>query len=76
MRATAVDPTEFAQQRRRRLLRAGPSTRGWPGRAQIEVLKRTLDHALRREDFGRADRSRCFDIDDDRVVDIDQLVVE
>src|SRR5438067_8960034 len=40
----------------------------------MEVLQRTLDHALRREDFCLADRGRRFDIDDDRVISIDQVV--
>ena len=35
---------------------------------------RSFDHALCRQDFGLADRGGRFDIDNDRVVDIDQIV--
>ena len=35
---------------------------------------RALDHALGGEHLGPADRRGCLDIDDDRVIDIDQIV--
>jgi len=38
------------------------------------VLHRALDHTLGRQHLGLTDRRRRFDIDDDRVVDIDQIV--
>src|ERR1700759_4538458 len=41
---------------------------------QIEALHRAFDHALRSQNLGLPDRSGRFDIDDDRVVDIDQIV--
>jgi hypothetical protein len=43
-------------------------------RIEIEAFERALDHALCRQHLGLTDRRRCFDIDDDRVVGIDQVV--
>ena len=45
-----------------------------PGRVEIEAFARALDHPLGRRHLGLADRRRRLDIDDDRVVDIDQVV--
>src|ERR1700690_3859886 len=41
---------------------------------QTEAFHRAFDHALRSQNLGLPDRSGRFDIDDDRVVDIDQIV--
>jgi hypothetical protein len=41
---------------------------------QVEVFQRALDHALCRPHFGLADRRRCLDIDNDRMVGIDKVV--
>src|ERR1700733_3800802 len=43
-------------------------------RIQIEALHRSFDHTLCRQDLGLADRGGRFDIDNNRVVDIDQIV--
>lgn len=42
--------------------------------AQIEALHRALDHTLCRQYLGLTDCRRRLDIDDDRVVDVDQVV--
>jgi len=44
------------------------------GRIEIEVRERALDHALCRQHLGLTDRRRRFDIDNNRVVGIDQVV--
>ena len=44
------------------------------GRIEIEACERALDHALCRQHFGLTDRRRRFDIYNDRVVGIDQVV--
>jgi hypothetical protein len=41
---------------------------------QIEALHRAFDHPLCGQDLGLTDRGRRFDIDDDRVVAVDQVV--
>jgi hypothetical protein len=41
---------------------------------QLEALLRALDHARCRQDFGLPDRRCRLDIDNDRVVGIDELV--
>jgi len=41
---------------------------------QVEVLQRALDHALCRQHLGLADRRRRLDIDNDRMVGIDEIV--
>src|SRR4029450_1113994 len=41
---------------------------------EIEAINGPLDHPLCRQDLGLPDRGRCFDINDDRVVDVDQIV--
>ena len=41
---------------------------------QIEAFDRAFDHALRSQNLGLPDRGGRFDVDDDRVVDIDQIV--
>ncbi len=43
-------------------------------RIESEAVERTLDHALCRQHLGLTDRGRRFNLDDDRVVDIDQIV--
>src|ERR1700692_1079423 len=44
------------------------------GGVEIEALHRSFDHALCRLDLSLADRGGRFHIDNDRVVDIDQIV--
>ena len=44
------------------------------GGIEIEAFHRAFDHALRGQDLGLPDRGGCLDIDDDRVVDVDQVV--
>jgi hypothetical protein len=39
-----------------------------------DAFQRALDHALCRQHLGLTDRRRCFEIDNDRVIDIDQVV--
>jgi hypothetical protein len=41
---------------------------------EVEALHRTFDHAFGGEDLGLPDRRGCFDIDDDRVLGVDQIV--
>jgi hypothetical protein len=43
---------------------------------QVQVFQRALDHALCRQDFGLADRRCRLDIDNDRVVGTDEILVE
>ena len=45
-----------------------------PGRIDVEALHRTFDHAFGGEDLGLSDRRGCFNINDDRVLDVDQVV--
>jgi hypothetical protein len=40
----------------------------------VEMFQRALDPAPCRQGFGLADRRRRLDIDDDRVVGIDEVV--
>jgi len=44
------------------------------GRIEVEALHRTFDHAFGGEDLGLSDRRGCFDIDDDRVLGVDQII--
>lgn len=44
------------------------------GVIEIEAFHRTLDHAPCCEDLGLPHRRGCFDIDDDRILDIDQII--
>src|SRR3979490_1576768 len=44
---------------------------GW---IKIEALHRAFDHTFCGQNLGLPDRGRRFDINDDRVVDIDQVV--
>src|SRR5215475_8262146 len=44
------------------------------GRIEVEALHRTFDHAFGGEELGLSDRRGCFDIDDDRVLGVDQIV--
>ena len=41
---------------------------------QIKALERALDHALYRQGFRLPDRRRGLDVDNDRVVHVDQIV--
>jgi hypothetical protein len=43
-------------------------------RIESDAVERTLDHALCRQHLGLTDCRRRFDIDDDRVIDVDQVV--
>src|SRR2546430_1850992 len=45
-----------------------------PGAVESEAFERALDHALGCRHLGLPDRCRRFDIDDNRVVDIDQVI--
>ncbi len=47
---------------------------GKPRRVEIEALHRPLDHGLRRRHLGVADGGGGLDIDDDRIVDVDEIV--
>ena len=42
-----------------------------PLRLNVEALLGSLDHGLRRADFGLADRARCLDIHDDARLHVD-----
>jgi hypothetical protein len=57
---------------------AGTSVASFPkvlgGGDEVEFRERALDHALCRQHLGLTDRRRRFDIDNDRVVGIDQVV--
>ena len=44
------------------------------GRIEIEALHRAFDHVFGGEHLGLPDRRGCLDIDDDRVVKVDQIV--
>lgn len=45
-----------------------------PARIKIEPFERALDHALGGQHFRLADRRGRLDIDDDRVLNVDQVV--
>jgi hypothetical protein len=45
-----------------------------PGRIEVEALHRTFDHAFGGEDLGLSNRRGRFDINDDRVLGVDQIV--
>jgi hypothetical protein len=45
-----------------------------PSGVETEAVHRALDHALSGEDFGLPDRRCRFDINNDSVFDIDQVV--
>ena len=45
-----------------------------PRRIEVEALHRTFNHAFSGEDLGLSDRRSCFDINDDRVLSVDQIV--
>ena len=61
------EPTEH-------LGRAISAVGGEPFRVKPEALFSALDHGARRADLSLPDRAACLDIDDDRVVEIDQVV--
>jgi hypothetical protein len=41
---------------------------------EVEAFHRTFDHAFGGEDLGLPDRRGCFNINDDRVLDVDQVI--
>ena len=41
---------------------------------EIEAINGPLNHPLCRQDLGLPDCGRCFNINDDRVLDVDQIV--
>src|SRR4029079_2022870 len=45
-----------------------------PRWVEIEAFLRAFDHAPCGKNFGLSDRCRRFDIDDDRILDVEQIV--
>ena len=55
--------------------RAGGGVRRQRGGIEAKSIHRSVDHRPRRAGFGLAHGAGCFDIDDDRVVGVDEVVV-